>query len=184
MSTPNPASQPDRNPDVQNITETLGIGSRAPDFRLAAANSDRTFELKDLLSRTPVILEFLRGTWCPNCRKRMVELEGLKAEIEQAAGALVCIAAEKREGMWKPETFLQSHPLSFPFLLDEDRAVTKAYGLYHRIGIDAIDIAHPATLVVDREARVRYIYRGSGQTDRSPMAEVLKALRKAASGAW
>jgi peroxiredoxin len=48
---------------MQNRTETLGIGSRAPDFSLAAANAKETFSLSSLRERGPVILEFLRGTW-------------------------------------------------------------------------------------------------------------------------
>lgn len=88
------------------------------------------------------------------------------------------IAAEKRDGLHKPVKFLAEHPVSFPFLLDEDRSVTKAYGLYHRIGLDAINIAHPATLVIDLGGTIRYIYRGNNQLDRAPMEQVLEAARK------
>ena len=93
------------------------------------------------------------------------------------------IAAEKRDGVWKPEKFLEKHPISSVFLLDEDRAVTKAYGLHHALGTDAINIAHPATLVIvatirrDRGGIVRYIYRGDNQLDRAPLDEVLGALQ-------
>jgi hypothetical protein len=48
---------------MQNRTETLGIGSRAPDFSLTAANRDGNFSLSTLRERGAVILEFLRGTW-------------------------------------------------------------------------------------------------------------------------
>lgn len=88
------------------------------------------------------------------------------------------IAAEKSTGVWKPARFLQSHPVSFPFLLDEDRSVTKAYGLYHQFGLDAINIAHPASLIIDRGRKVRYIYRGTNQTDRAPFDQVMEAVRK------
>jgi len=88
----------------------------------------------------------------------------------------VYIAAQKRDGLWKPGKYLDEHPSVFPFLLDEDRAVTKAYGLYHALGHDAIRIAHPATLVLDRSGLVRYIYRGENQMDRAPVEEVLAAL--------
>ena len=108
----------------------------------------------------------------------MAQLEPLKNEIEQAGAQLVYIAAEKSTGVWKPSKFLQSDPVSYPFLLDEDRLVTKAYGLYHRLGIDAINIAHPATLVIDRDRKVEYIYRGNSQTDRAPFNQVMEAVRK------
>jgi peroxiredoxin len=107
----------------------------------------------------------------------MAQLELMKSEIESAGAQLAYIAAEKATGMWKPEKFLGSHPVSFPFLLDEDRTVTKAYGLYHRLGLDAINIAHPATLVVDRDRKVTYIYRGDSQSDRAPFVQVIDAVR-------
>ena len=102
----------------------------------------------------------------------------MKIEIGQAGAELVYIAAEKARGVWNPAKFLQSHPVSYPFLLDEDRSVTKAYGLYHRLGMDAIHIAHPATLVVDRQRKVAYIYRGDNQTDRAPLSQVMEACEK------
>lgn len=112
----------------------------------------------------------------------MAQLEPMAGEMREVGAGLVYIAAEKRDGMWKPVEKLQKHPVSFPFLLDEDRTATKAYGLYHRIGKDAIDIAHPATLVVDRSGILRYIYRGNDQADRAPVEAVMEALKKLASG--
>jgi peroxiredoxin len=108
----------------------------------------------------------------------MAQFEPYNDEIKQAGAQLVYIAAEKGEGIFKPARYLAVHPISFPFLLDEDRAVTKAYGLYHRLGHDAINIAHPASLVVDRGGIVRYIYRGDSQTDRAPVGQVLDAVKK------
>jgi peroxiredoxin len=108
----------------------------------------------------------------------MAQLEPHKDEIEKLGVVLVYLAAEKDQGVWKPAKYLIEHPVSFPFLLDEDRAVTKAYGLYHAFGHDAFRIAHPATLIVDRSCTVRYIYRGENQTDYPPVEEVLDALRK------
>lgn len=108
----------------------------------------------------------------------MAQFESLKNEISQVGLQAVFIAAEKREGMFKPAKFLTEHPVSFPFLLDEDRTVTKAYGLYHRIGHDAFNIAHPATLLIDRTGTVRFIYRGASQTDRIPLEAVLEVAKK------
>jgi peroxiredoxin len=108
----------------------------------------------------------------------MAQLEPLKEQIEQLGAKLVHIAAEKRDGVWNPAKFLKEHPVSFPFLLDEDRSVTKAYGLYHAFGHDAFRIAHPATLIIDRDGTIRYIYRGENQTDYPQVEEVLNALRK------
>jgi peroxiredoxin len=108
----------------------------------------------------------------------MAQFEPMKSEFEKAAAQAVFVAAEKRDGIFKPAKFLEKHPVSFPFLLDEDRTVTKAYGLYHRLATDAINIAHPATLVIDSGGMVRSIYRGDNQTDRAPIEQVMEVVRK------
>jgi len=109
----------------------------------------------------------------------MAQFESHKQEIEAAGATVAFIAAEKRNGVWNPVRFLQKHPVSFPFLLDEDRSVTKAYGLHHAFGTDALNIAHPATLVIDRAGVIRYLYRGANQHDRAPMEKVFEGLRAA-----
>ena len=112
----------------------------------------------------------------------MTQFESRRREIETAGAQLAFIAAEKRDGVWKPGRFLEKHPIANVFLLDEDRTVTKAYGLHHALATDAINIAHPATLVIsrddDRGGIVRYIYRGDNQLDRAPLDEVLGALKE------
>lgn len=109
----------------------------------------------------------------------MAQLEPHKSEIERL-GSLLYIAAEKRGGLFKPEKYLVEHPISFPFLLDEDRAVTKAYGIYQRLGRDAINIARPATFVVDRKGVLRFAYVSSDQKDRADVNSMLRAFNEAA----
>ena len=109
----------------------------------------------------------------------MAQFEPHKDEIERM-GSLLYIAAEKRGGLFKPEKYLAEHPVSFPFLLDEDRAVTKAYGIYHRLAHDAINIARPATFVVDRKGMLRFVYVSSDQKDRADINSLLRAFNQAA----
>lgn len=112
----------------------------------------------------------------------MAQFEPLKNEIEHSKAQLVYVVAEKAGGIWKPAKFLKKHPISFPFLLDEDRSVTKAYGLFNRLAVDGINIARTATLVIDSGGSVRYIYRGENQTDRAPLEQVIETVRKLAAG--
>jgi len=110
----------------------------------------------------------------------MAQLESHKDEILNR-GSLVFIAAQKRGNLLlNAEKFLVKNPISFPFLLDEDRSVTKSYGLYTALSFDSIMIAHPATLVIDRFERITYLYVGSNQLDRAPIADVLEAFGAAA----
>ena len=107
----------------------------------------------------------------------MAQFEPLKDQIDQL-GSVVFIAAEKRGGLFKPEKYLSEHPISFPFLLDEQRTVTKAYGVYHAFGKDAINIARPATFIVRRDGTIEYIYVGANQHDRADIAQVMQRLKQ------
>ena len=109
----------------------------------------------------------------------MAQFEPLKQEIE-AMGSVVFIAAQRRGGfMGDPEKFFAAHGSGFPFLLDEDRSVTKAFHVYKRLGIDAVNIARPATFVADRGGNIRFEYVGKDQMDRAPVETVMQAFKAA-----
>ncbi len=110
----------------------------------------------------------------------MAQLGPLEEDLKKAGAKLVLVAAEKRNGIFKPASFLEKKPTPFPFLLDEDRSVTKSYGVYHRIGKDAFNIARPATFVVDKDGFIRFAYVGKDQHDRAPLEAVVEAVRAAA----
>lgn len=108
----------------------------------------------------------------------MAQLEPFKDRLDKAGASLVYLAAQKRGGMIDPEEYLREHPVSFPFLLDEGRSVTKLYGVYHRIGLDAFNIAHPATFVIGPDGVIRYIHVGASQLDRAAVEEIMQAIEK------
>ena len=72
----------------------------------------------------------------------------------------------------------QSHGLSIPILIDPDRAVIKRYGVYHRFGLTGFNIARPATFIIDREQRIRFMHIGRGQADRPDHTTLMAALQE------
>ena len=113
----------------------------------------------------------------------MAQLEPHKDEI-LSRGSLVYVAAQKRGCILSsPGKFLQKNPVSFPFLLDEDRKVTKSYGVYTALSYDSINIAHPTTVAIDPSGKIVYVYVGSNQFDRAPVDPILEAFRTAAQAA-
>ena len=109
----------------------------------------------------------------------MAQFESRKDEIANLGAQVVFVAAEKREGIFKPADYLRAHPISFPFLLDEDRRTTKAYGVYQALRWDAINIARPGTFVIAPDGVVRFAYLGASQRDRVALDEILNAIRAA-----
>ena len=81
------------------------------------------------------------------------------------------IAGQRPE---KVAAYVRTRGLAFPILIDPDRTVIKRYGVHHRLGLTAFNIARPATFIIDREQRIRFIYVSRGQADR-PRHEMLVA---------
>jgi peroxiredoxin len=109
----------------------------------------------------------------------MAQFESRRNDIESSGAQVVFIAAERRHGIFRPEKFLREHSISFPFLLDEDRRTAKAYGVHRVIGLDAFNIARPATFIVVPGAVVQFAHLGANQLDRVPVDEILNEVRAA-----
>lgn len=58
-------------------------------------------------------------------------------------------------------------------LIDERRDVVKAYGVWHRIGLDAWNIARPAAFLIDTDQKVLASWIGDNQREFPEIAEIL-----------
>ena len=55
----------------------------------------------------------------------------------------------------------------------------KQYGVWHPIGIDAFNMARPASFLIDGETRaIRYMFVGSSQFERADLESILGAVGK------
>src|SRR5579884_3341235 len=106
----------------------------------------------------------------------MTQVESSIGEFEKRNAALVIIAAQKIEGFAKAKEFVEKQNYRFPLLFDENRKVTRAYGVYHAFGIDAINIAHPATFVIGRDRKIDWIAVSPNQLERPPVEDILNAI--------
>jgi peroxiredoxin len=97
-------------------------------------------------------------------------------EFEKRNAAVVFVAAQKGEGLFRGKEHIEQKRYPFPVLFDEARKVTRAYGVYHALGIDAYNIAHPATFVIDREGHVCRIAVSPNQAERPTIKDILTAI--------
>ena len=109
----------------------------------------------------------------------MTQLESSHDEFAKRGAGLVVIAAQKIEGMFRGKEHIQQHDYPFPVLFDENRRVTRAYGVYHRLGVDAFNIAHPATFIVSPDGRVSWVAISPSQAERPETKDILKAITEA-----
>jgi peroxiredoxin len=54
--------------------------------------------------------------------------------------------------------------------------VLRAYGVWHRLGLDAWNIARPAAFLIDADATIRYSFIGDRQTEFPSSDEILRAI--------
>jgi peroxiredoxin len=72
--------------------------------------------------------------------------------------------------------YVEDHGLPFYILVDETREVTKQYGVWHRLALDAWNIARPALFVIERTGKIRAIFVGESQEEFPTSEEINSTL--------
>ena len=72
--------------------------------------------------------------------------------------------------------YIEETGLPFNILVDESREVLKAYGVWHRIGLDAWNIARPALFVINPDSSIRYSFIADSQEEFPSHEEILAAI--------
>jgi peroxiredoxin len=86
---------------------------------------------------------------------------------------VVVILAQRAE---RVRQFVEEHRLTLPILIDERRETAKAYGVWHRLGLDALNIARPALFVIGRSGTIRSIYVAESQGEFPTHEQILSDL--------
>lgn len=72
--------------------------------------------------------------------------------------------------------YVEDAGLPFNILVDETREVTKRYGVWHRLGLDAWNISRPALFVVEGSGVISAIFVGESQEEFPGPEEIERAL--------
>lgn len=134
-------------PSEDRSTGILDVGDEAYDFTLNDFDGNQV-SLADFRGQ-PVIVNFW-ATWCAPCR---IEMPALQAAYEKHQDEkLVILALDQDEPVQVArDYFYDEMGLSFTPLLDEDSAVSTAYGSFNVL---------PSTYFVDPDGRIAAIHRG------------------------
>jgi len=121
------------------------VGSVAPDFALKSG-SGRNVRLSEL--RGQVVLINFWASWCGPCREELPQLEKLQARYRSAGFTLLAVNIDDTRA--NADAMLRKLGVKLVPLYDTDKRTAKRYD------VDTM----PATLIVDRDGRVRYVHRG------------------------
>ena len=88
------------------------------------------------------------------------------------------VLAQNREAVRR---YIEETGLPFDILIDERRDMARAFGVWHRLGIDAWNIARPAIFLIEQDGRISYSFIGENQREYPTQAEIIAAADAAAS---
>ena len=86
---------------------------------------------------------------------------------------MVAVVAQSSD---RVRTYIEETGLPFNILVDQSRAVLKAYGVWHAVGLDAWNIARPALFLIDRSGAVRYSFVADRQDEFPGHSEIMAAI--------
>ncbi len=61
--------------------------------------------------------------------------------------------------------YIEDNGLPFNILVDQDREVSKLYGVWQRLGLTSWNLARPALFLIDRHGRVHYSFVADSQDE-------------------
>lgn len=137
------------------------LGQRAPDFALKAT-SGTNFRLSEL--RGEVVLVAFWGSRCGQCPAQLAATSRL-VDTYRSAG-LSALAVNVDDDQRAAVEFALRHPVSFPVLLDPDKAVARAWQ------VDNL----PLLLLVDRGGVVRHVHRDYRSGDEKSWVPRIRTL--------
>jgi peroxiredoxin len=168
----------------------LRSGDRCPGFRLENAQG-REITSEQLL-KTPLVISFYRGAWCPYCNLEIRALSEALPDIRAQGAELVAITPQRPE---KSLHQVSDTHIEFEVLSDIGNRLAKEFGLvftlpeslrpiYQAWGVDlpeyngdqSFQLPVPATYLVDRDGLIRHHYVNSDYTQRMEPAIIVEQL--------
>ena len=177
----------------QQGANAIKIGEKAPFFELP--NQEGILQSLDtLLDKSPLVITFYRGDWCPYCNLQLRALQAKLGEIQALGATLVAISPQVPDGSL---TKSEISAMEFMVLSDQDAKVASEYGvawevpefLLEHMRVDrSLDLAEinngnatvlpiPATFILGRDGIVAWNYVNVDYRIRSEPDEIIEALK-------
>ncbi|MEC9353388.1 MAG: peroxiredoxin family protein [Planctomycetota bacterium] len=154
------------------MAKKLFHGDPAPDFTLATPHGVE-IALHASLRKGPAVLEFIRGTWDPAARARITELAEAKERLEELGGNLLIVSCEDPGSAG---SYLDAGTCPFSLLADPAFEASEAFCVFQKFSWGAVNVARPASFIIDRCGFLRYCHTGSSPLDAAPLDELIGNL--------
>ncbi len=139
-----------------SMQKTVKLGDTAPDFTLTDQNGGKV-TLSEAVKKSPVVLVFYRGYWCPFCARQLADLRGLLKENETTQLYAVSIdPAEKSRTLIEKIEKDGKGKMNYRLLSDPNAQTIDAYGLrdarYKTEKVDGIPL--PTVYIIGSDRKI------------------------------
>lgn len=178
----------------RRVNEAKGLipGAKAPLFK-AIDRSGIEFSLENALKKSPVVLIFYRGFWCPVCNKHLAQIQDSLQLIHDKGAIVIAVSPEKPEYLDK---MAEKSGASFTLLYDENYKISDAYDVtfkpetkqlfvYNTILGAHLKETHsdesqrlpiPSTYIINQDGIIIWRQFDPDYNNRSSISEIVKIL--------
>ena len=175
----------------------IPVGQKAPDVH-ARDLDGKDIALSSLYARSPILLAFYRGGWCPYCNSEIHALTTAYPEYQKRGVTPVAVSVDKPDAEAKMRA---TYAVPFPILSDDDAVDIEAFHVVKHVGDDELakmksfgvdlesysgkthhEIAIPALFLIDRSGVVRWAHSDPEYKVRPSTAQILAAIDAAHLG--
>ena len=178
--------------ESHNAVNPLEVGSMAPAFSAKDQNK-KDVDLDMLTANGSAVLVFYRGFWCPYCTRHLATFADKLKELQDAGTQVVAIAPEGPDGIQKS---IDKTKLNIPFISDPNGEIMNKYGVGFKVNdmyqekfknfkgttLEEVNgqtepmLPVPATYVIGKDKKVKWVHFDPNYRERSAIDEIVKAL--------
>lgn len=130
--------------------ENLYVGNAAPDFTLQDSDGNN-YTLSAFKDKSPVIIYFYPKANTSGCTKQACGIRDAWSRFKKNNIIVLGISVDSKESI---KEFIIDHNLNFPLLSDENKEVSRKYGVLNNIGLDS-----RISFIVDKSGNISNIIR-------------------------
>lgn len=177
--------------DIGSVREIgpLEKGSQAPDFT-SKDHMGRTFNLDEATQEGDVVIIFYRGYWCPICMNHLGEFSKGFERIKEKGVQLVLVSPES--SVYQDST-MAMHKMDAIYISDPESKIMDQYGVGFKVSNsynkkfenwmkqplkdfndqDEAMLPVPATYIITKDRKIRWLHFDPNYRNRSTMADIL-----------
>jgi peroxiredoxin len=172
------------------------IGAEVSPLTLKTANG-MAYDLPAAVKKSPAVVIFYRGGWCPYCNRHLGQLQEAEADLLKLGYQILAISPDRPE---KLRESTEKGKLTYTLLSDSSMAAAKAFGIAFQVDAETIErykgygisldaasgqshhlLPVPAVFIIGTDGRIQFVYANPDYKVRLTPDVLLAAARMARS---